>query len=99
MSDAVGGRSAMGQANMVVTRPAVTHVRALKRASVELHRISVTSIQEAASGRLSLEDLQSLDEEGDLKMEYATYILYETNGLLQNCARTVMRSFHSAGVR
>ena len=48
----------MGQANMVVTRPAVTHVkRALKRASVELHRISVTSVQEAASGRLFLEDL------------------------------------------
>ena len=89
----------MGQANMIVTRPAITHVRVLKRASLELHRISVTSIQKAASGRLFLEDFQSLDEEGDLTMEYATYILYETNGLLQNCARTVMRSFHSAGVR
>jgi predicted amidohydrolase YtcJ len=82
LSGAVGGQSAMGQANMAVTRPTVTHVkRALKRALMELHRNGVTSVQEAASGRFFLEALQSLDEEGDLKMEYATHILYRNEWL------------------
>jgi predicted amidohydrolase YtcJ len=82
LSGAVGGQSAMGQANMAVTRPTVTHVkRALKRASMELHRNGITSVQEAASGRLFLEALQSLDMEGELKMEYATHILYRNEWL------------------
>jgi predicted amidohydrolase YtcJ len=82
LSGAVGGQSAMGQANMAVTRLTVTHVkRALKRASVELHRNGVTSVQEAASGRLFLEALQSLDMEGELKTEYATHILYRNEWL------------------
>jgi predicted amidohydrolase YtcJ len=82
LSGAVGGQSAMGQGNMAVTRPTVTHVKqALKRASKELHWNGVTPVQEAASGRVFLEALQSLDQEGELKMEYATHILYRTEWL------------------
>ncbi|KAI9164202.1 hypothetical protein HJFPF1_05842 [Paramyrothecium foliicola] len=47
----------------------------------ELHRNGVTSCQEAAANSLLLEGLYDLDIKGELKMDYATHILYKNEWL------------------
>lgn len=82
LTGAVSGERAMGQISLAVPRPSVAHVkRALKRAASELHRNGVTSVQEAAASRLFLEATQQLDREGELKMQYASHILYRNEWL------------------
>ncbi|CBX90124.1 hypothetical protein IAQ61_001585 [Plenodomus lingam] len=82
LTGAISGQRAMGDVSLGVPRPSLSHVkRALLRASKELHRNGVTSVQEAAAGRLFLEAVRDLDHEGQLKMDYSTHILFRNEWL------------------
>ncbi|KAE8372004.1 amidohydrolase family-domain-containing protein [Aspergillus bertholletiae] len=65
-----------------VPRPPIAHIKqVIKRAIVEMHRAGVTSCQDASATKLLLTALDELEKDGDLKMQFATHILYKNEWL------------------
>ncbi|KAH7024111.1 amidohydrolase 3 [Ilyonectria destructans] len=66
------------RASAAVPTPPITHIkRMLQRAITELHRNGVTSCQEASANEVMLQALSGLGGDGQLRMQFATHILYK----------------------
>jgi len=74
------GEMAENAMNKVLTQmpqPGLPHVkRVLKEAQYMLHRAGVTSCQEASANTLMLNGLRELEQEGVLKLDMYTHIVY-----------------------
>lgn len=89
--------NSLNKAMTMLPKPSLAHVkRCLKESIRTLHKAGVTSCQEASAATLMLHGFRELENEGDLKMDVYTHIVYAPDWIAEESADTLHKTLNEA---